>query len=138
MRTRNFYPPYQLAAVARLLGTHGKPSPILVKLMALHCARIMPTIRYAVAQNNNHGTSEAAALFIGGAWLMAQAENGPLRKDAQTLARWRSPMARRPGRDPYCGGRQLFPVLAELPPGSRRHPLPGRTLARRTKEALSG
>ena len=46
----------------------------------------MPTIRYAVAQNNNHGTSEAAALFIGGAWLMAQAESEPLRKEAQ---RWR-------------------------------------------------
>lgn len=75
-----------LLLVARLLGTHGKPFSGLIQLVALHCARILPTIRYAVAQNNNHGTSEAAALFIGGAWLMAQAESEPLRKEAQ---RWR-------------------------------------------------
>jgi len=43
----------------------------------------MPTIRYAVAQNNNHGTSEAAALFIGGAWLMSQELTGTLQKVAQ-------------------------------------------------------
>ena len=34
-----------------------------------HLRRIAPTIRYAIAQDNNHGTSEAAALFIGGTWL---------------------------------------------------------------------
>lgn len=75
-----------LLLAARLLGTHEKPSPSLIKLVALHCMRILPTIRYAVAQNNNHGTSEAAALFIGGAWLLARGESGPLQKDAQ---RWR-------------------------------------------------
>lgn len=75
-----------LLLAARLLGTHQKPSPSLTHLVALHCARIMPTIRYAVAQNNNHGTSEAAALFIGGAWLLVRGENGFMRKDAR---RWR-------------------------------------------------
>jgi hypothetical protein len=34
-----------------------------------HLVRIAPTIHYAMAQDNNHGTSEAAALFIGGSWL---------------------------------------------------------------------
>lgn len=35
----------------------------------MHLLRISSNIRYAIAQNNNHGTSEAAALFIGAAWL---------------------------------------------------------------------
>jgi hypothetical protein len=38
-------------------------------LVAQHCARIAPTLMYAVGQDNNHGTSEAAALFAGGAFL---------------------------------------------------------------------
>ncbi|MFV7425598.1 heparinase II/III family protein, partial [Stenotrophomonas geniculata] len=40
-----------------------------------HLKRIEPTIDYAIAQDNNHGTSEAAALYIGGAFLNA---NKPL------------------------------------------------------------
>ena len=39
--------------------------------MRLHLQRIAPTVQYAMAQDNNHGTSEAAALFIGGSWLVA-------------------------------------------------------------------
>jgi hypothetical protein len=56
----------------RLLGTHGRAPAGLVDLVALHCKRIRATLRYAVSQNNNHGTSEAAALFVGGAWLAHQ------------------------------------------------------------------
>jgi len=74
-----------LLLAARLLGTHRKPSPSIIKLVAIHCARIVPTIRYAVAQNNNHGTSEAAALFIGGAWLMARSNDSLL----ETARCWR-------------------------------------------------
>lgn len=74
-----------LLLTARLLNTHRNPTPNLVNLIGFHCARIMPTIRYAVAQNNNHGTSEAAALFIGGAWLISQ-DSLPMRKNA---LRWR-------------------------------------------------
>jgi hypothetical protein len=40
-------------------------------LVLLHLQRIAPTVQYAMAQNNNHGTSEAVALFIGGTWLAA-------------------------------------------------------------------
>ena len=72
-----------LLLTAHLIGTHWNPSPNLVHLISIHCARILPTIRYAVAQNNNHGVSEAAALFIGGAWLMVQTEDESLRKDAR-------------------------------------------------------
>ena len=38
-------------------------------MIVLHLKRIAPTIHYAIGQQNNHGTSEAAALFIGGSWL---------------------------------------------------------------------
>jgi len=37
-----------------------------------HAMRIESTISYAISQDNNHGTSEAAALFICGAWLIKQ------------------------------------------------------------------
>lgn len=45
------------------------PSQNLISLIELHLRRIAPTINYAIAQDNNHGTSEAAALFIGGSLL---------------------------------------------------------------------
>ena len=43
----------------------------LINLLEIHLQRIEPTISYSIAQDNNHGTSEAAALFIGGAILNA-------------------------------------------------------------------
>lgn len=58
-----------LSLAAILLGQINTPLPSLLALVRLHLQRIAPTIQYALAQNNNHGTSEAAALFIGGAWL---------------------------------------------------------------------
>lgn len=41
-----------------------------------HCRRVDLTSIYAVAQDNNHGTSEAAALFVGGTWLARYGEGG--------------------------------------------------------------
>lgn len=61
-----------LAMAARLLGQQSSPTNALLDLIDLHLQRIAPTISYAVAQDNNHGTSEAAALFIGGSWLAVQ------------------------------------------------------------------
>lgn len=60
-----------LAMAALLLVQATRPLPGLVDLVSVHLQRIAPTISYAVAQDNNHGTSEAAALFIGGSWLVA-------------------------------------------------------------------
>lgn len=51
---------------ARLLDREPENA---VDFVAAHCARIAPTMRYAIAQRNNHATSEAVALFVGGAWL---------------------------------------------------------------------
>src|SRR5690606_3787232 len=60
-----------LAAAAIVLDQSGRPLPGLLDLVALSLRRIAPTRAYAIAQNNNHGTSEAAALFVGGSWLAA-------------------------------------------------------------------
>ncbi len=61
-----------LAMAALILGQTKQTSKGLMDLITLHLQRIYPTISYSMAQNNNHGTSEAAALFIGGSWLAAQ------------------------------------------------------------------
>ncbi|NIY87099.1 heparinase II/III family protein [Vibrio campbellii] len=63
-----------LAFTAKLLNQVHKPEPALLALIKAHLQRIAPTISYAVAQDNNHGTSEAAALFIGGSWLVANGD----------------------------------------------------------------
>jgi hypothetical protein len=42
-----------------------------VAFVVAHLQRIAFTVPYAQAQDNNHWTSEAAALFIGGSWLGA-------------------------------------------------------------------
>jgi hypothetical protein len=58
-----------LIMAALILEQTTAPPTGLVDLVRLHLQRIFPTIQYALAQNNNHGTSEAAALFVGGSWL---------------------------------------------------------------------
>jgi hypothetical protein len=55
-----------LAMTALILKQQQTPSENLRELILLHLQRIKPTTSYAIAQCNNHGTSEAAALFIGG------------------------------------------------------------------------
>jgi hypothetical protein len=58
-----------LAVAGLILGQFRQPATGLRDLVRLHLQRIAPTVQYAMAQDNNHGTSEAAALFIGGSWL---------------------------------------------------------------------
>lgn len=58
-----------LAMAAKLLGQVDDSAAGLLDLIEVHLQRIAPTVLYAMAQDNNHGTSEAAALFIGGSWL---------------------------------------------------------------------
>ncbi len=60
---------FNLLTASLILNQWGKPTVELSKLIYLHLERIFGNIRYAIAQNNNHGTSEATALFIGGCWL---------------------------------------------------------------------
>ncbi len=58
-----------LITAAWILGQHHTPEPGLIKLLSVHLQRIAPTMSYAIGQQNNHGTSEAAALFLGGTFL---------------------------------------------------------------------
>lgn len=71
-----------LAVAAVILGQTDDLTVGLTALLRLHLRRIAPTVAYAIGQQNNHGTSEAAALFIGGAWLARRGD------DAEG-ARWR-------------------------------------------------
>ena len=64
-----------LAFAALILQQHQQPTPAIQTLVKAHLQRIAPTIQYAIAQDNNHGTSEAAALFIGGSWLHLLGDN---------------------------------------------------------------
>lgn len=59
-----------LILAAIILDQSNNSSKPLISLIEAHIKRIAPTISYAIAQNNNHGTSEAAALFIGGHFLV--------------------------------------------------------------------
>lgn len=60
-----------LAVAARILGQDTASQPDLMRLVRAHMVRIYPTVSYAIGQDNNHGTSEAAGLFIGGHWCHA-------------------------------------------------------------------
>lgn len=63
-----------LAAAAIVLNAIEAPLAGLIALIKSHLTRIAPTMSYAIGQQNNHGTSEAAALFIGGSWLVANGD----------------------------------------------------------------
>lgn len=78
----------QVLLVAELLRRHAGivAMPALDRFVVEHCRRIEPTLLYAVAQDNNHGTSEAAALFMAGNWLLHRPNASSHRKDAN---RWR-------------------------------------------------
>lgn len=71
-----------LAATALILGREHDLSDALHGLIDAHVKRIMPTLSYAWAQDNNHATSEAAALFVAGTWLALAG-----RREGEVLAR---------------------------------------------------
>ena len=77
-----------LAMTALLLGQVDTANEQLLSLVRAHLARIAPTLRYAMAQDNNHGTSEAAALYIGGSWLELLAPGNESRKWFRLGCRW--------------------------------------------------
>ena len=58
-----------LILAAMLLKQTYNPEPALLSLIEAHLKRIRPTLMYALGQDNNHGTSEAAALYVGGEFL---------------------------------------------------------------------
>ena len=58
-----------LALAASLTGIEAEAGTALGDLLHLHARRIAPTMGYAIGQANNHGTSEAGALFVAGMLL---------------------------------------------------------------------
>jgi hypothetical protein len=58
-----------IAAAALILNETSTASAGVRDFLIAHLQRIEPTMSYAIGQDNNHGTSEAAALFVGGSWL---------------------------------------------------------------------
>jgi hypothetical protein len=52
-----------------ITNQENNPTKELCNLIYYHLSRISANLLYSIAQDNNHGTSEAAALFIGGAYL---------------------------------------------------------------------
>ncbi|WP_374512667.1 heparinase II/III family protein [Brevundimonas sp.] len=58
----------QLLLAAHVLG-QDHASSRLAPFVAVTLERILPSLSYAMAQDNDHGFSESAGLFIGGAWL---------------------------------------------------------------------
>jgi len=77
----------QTLVSAFVLKQHLKPSFALVNFIIQHCERIAPTIHYALAQDNNHGTSEAAGLFIAGSWLETVCKEDP--RMVRRASNWR-------------------------------------------------
>ena len=53
---------------------------VLHEFVVRHCERIRETISYALAQDNNHGTSEAFGLLLGGMWLVRNARDAAVRR----------------------------------------------------------
>jgi len=60
---------FNLLNAAQILDQEEKPTNNLKEIIRHHLSRVSLNNRYATAQRNNHSTSEAAALFIGGSWL---------------------------------------------------------------------
>ncbi len=68
-----------LLMALRFLQQDASPRQELVNLIEAHLARISMTVDYALAQDNNHCTSEAVALFLGGTWLLKNGLNAGYR-----------------------------------------------------------
>ena len=58
-----------IALASFLLQQWQACSDNLQQFVEVHLKRIAPSVSYAIAQDNNHGTSEAVGLYIGGSWL---------------------------------------------------------------------
>lgn len=65
----------------------ARATPALERFVAEHCTRIEPTMLYAIAQDNNHATSEAVGLYVAGLWLSKYGSDLQRRSAA---ARWRA------------------------------------------------
>jgi len=65
----------KLLTTAHILDQFSDPLKALQDMVYQHLQRIRPNLTYAVVQDNNHGTSESAAMYIGAAWLLKTGYN---------------------------------------------------------------
>lgn len=77
----------KLITASQLLAQDKTSSHALQQFVYEHVERIAGNINYAMVQDNNHGTSEAAGLYIGTLWLAKQQQ--PLYKNAK-LENWKN------------------------------------------------
>ncbi|MBZ9629085.1 heparinase II/III family protein [Psychroflexus sp. CAK1W] len=64
----------KLVTASQILDQDFEASQPLQQLIFEHLERISGNINYAIAQDNNHGTSETAGLYIGATFLLKQKE----------------------------------------------------------------
>lgn len=76
----------RLVLGARILGGMQSVAPALESLILTHLRRIKPTTGYARGQDNNHGTSEAMGLFMGGLWLARTSADPRIRRECARYA----------------------------------------------------
>ena len=113
-----------LALAALIAGQTEDACAGLLDMIEMHLKRIAPTVSYAKAQDNNHGTSEAAALFIGGSWLLRHGRAHGKAWAAQGRDMLENRVARL-----VAGDGSFSQVFAQLPPPDARYALRSRHLA---------
>ncbi|CAK8717234.1 Heparin-sulfate lyase N-terminal domain-containing protein [Candidatus Electrothrix gigas] len=69
-----------LAAALSIDKCFDHPFDGFLQFLSTHLQRIIPTLRYAMAQDNNHGVSEAAALFAVGHYLKVHGDPAQQKK----------------------------------------------------------
>ena len=57
----------------KILGQVDDPTEATLSFIASHVKRVRTNILYSIAQDNNHGISEAAGLYLGGAFIYRNA-----------------------------------------------------------------
>lgn len=78
---------FKLFTASAILNQETQIESTLNEFIFQHITRVRSNIRYAIAQDNNHGTSEAAGIYVGSLWLLQQSNN-----DADKIAKlkkWR-------------------------------------------------
>lgn len=78
---------FAIMNVAFFLDQIASPTQAFLESMEAHMQRIYLNINYALAQDNNHATSETTALYILGNWLTKQAISRSRKAQANRIAK---------------------------------------------------
>lgn len=79
---------FKLFTASVILQQAKEITPALNELIWQHLQRVKKNIRYAIAQDNNHGTSEATGIYLGSLWLLKQ--KNEKRKKLGKLTKWKN------------------------------------------------